>query len=66
MYFVSRLMFYSYIMQIFEELQLDAEWSVNSGSWLWLSCSAFFHSQIPWFCPVSVGKKLDPSGNYIR
>jgi len=52
--------------KVFEELQLDAEWSVNSGSWLWLSCSAFFHSQIPWFCPVTVGQKLDPLGNYIR
>ncbi|XP_032235657.2 cryptochrome-2 [Nematostella vectensis] len=53
-------------LRAFEELQLDAEWSMNSGSWLWLSCSAFFHGQIPWFCPVEVGKKLDPSGSYIR
>lgn len=52
--------------QLFEELQLDSEWSLNAGNWLWVSCSAFFHGQIPWYCPVNVGKKVDPSGNFIR
>lgn len=52
--------------KLFEELQLDSEWSLNAGNWLWVSCSAFFHGQIPWYCPVNVGKKLDPSGNFIR
>ena len=55
-----------YLFQLFEELQLDSEWSLNAGNWLWVSCSAFFHGQIPWYCPVNVGKKLDPSGNFIR
>ncbi|KAL9971457.1 hypothetical protein ACROYT_G017620 [Oculina patagonica] len=52
--------------KLFEELQLDSEWSLNAGNWLWVSCSAFFHGQIPWYCPVNVGKKLDPTGNFIR
>ncbi|KAJ7377079.1 hypothetical protein OS493_030673 [Desmophyllum pertusum] len=34
--------------KFFEELQLDSEWSLNAGNWLWVSCSAFFHGQIPW------------------
>ena len=55
-----------FLLKLFEQLQLDSEWSLNAGNWLWVSCSAFFHGQIPWYCPVNVGKKLDPSGNFIR
>ncbi|GIY03032.1 cryptochrome-1 [Caerostris extrusa] len=29
-------------MKVFEELLLDADWSLNAGNWMWLSCSAFF------------------------
>ncbi|XP_048589641.1 uncharacterized protein LOC125573258 isoform X2 [Nematostella vectensis] len=50
----------------FDELQLDAEWSLNAGNWLWLSCSSYVHGVVPWYCPVEVGKKLDPTGKYIR
>ena len=53
-------------LQVFDELQLDAEWSLNVGNWLWLSGSAFVKEHIPWFCPVEVGKKIDPSGEYVR
>lgn len=52
--------------KLFEELQLDSEWSLNAGNWLWVSCCAFCHGQIPWYCPVNVGRKVDPSGNFIR
>ena len=52
--------------KVFEELQLDAEWSLNVGNWLWLSGSTFVKEHIPWFCPVEVGKKVDPNGEYVR
>jgi len=51
---------------VFGELQLDAEWSINAGSWLSLSGSAFDQHKLPIFCPVETGKKIDPTGEYIR
>ena len=54
------------LLQVFEELQLDAEWSLNVGNWLWLSGSTFVKEHVPWFCPVEVGKKVDPTGEYVR
>ena len=51
---------------MFEELQLDAERSLNAGNWLWLSGSTFVKEHVPWLCPVEVGKKVDPTGEYIR
>ncbi|CAF93039.1 unnamed protein product [Tetraodon nigroviridis] len=52
--------------QVFEELLLDADWSVNAGSWMWLSCSAFFQQFFKCYCPVGFGRRTDPSGDYIR
>ncbi|KAG7282122.1 hypothetical protein CRUP_008234 [Coryphaenoides rupestris] len=51
---------------VFEELLLDADWSVNAGSWMWLSCSAFFQQFFHCYCPVGFGRRTDPSGDYIR
>ena len=51
---------------MFDELQLDAEWSLNVSNWLWLSGSFFVKKHVPWFCPVEVGKKIDPTGDYVR
>ena len=51
---------------MFDELQLDAEWSLNVGNWLWLSGSTFIKEHVSWFCPVEVGKKIDPTGEYVR
>lgn len=53
-------------LQVFEELLLDADWSVNAGSWMWLSCSAFFQQFFHCYCPVGFGRRTDPSGDYIR
>ncbi|XP_058253413.1 cryptochrome-2 isoform X2 [Hemibagrus wyckioides] len=53
-------------MKVFEELLLDADWSVNAGSWMWLSCSAFFQQFFHCYCPVGFGRRIDPSGDYIR
>uniref|UniRef100_A0A4W5LZZ8 Cryptochrome circadian regulator 2 n=1 Tax=Hucho hucho TaxID=62062 RepID=A0A4W5LZZ8_9TELE len=54
------------VLDVFEELLLDADWSVNAGSWMWLSCSAFFQQFFHCYCPVGFGKRTDPSGDYIR
>ena len=53
-------------MQVFEELLLDADYSINAGNWMWLSASAFFHHYTRIFCPVRFGRRTDPEGQYIR
>merc|ERR1711953_865932 len=52
--------------EVFEELLLDADWSLNAANWQWLSASAFFHQYFRVYSPVAFGKKTDPLGNYIR
>ncbi|XP_023612447.1 cryptochrome-2 isoform X3 [Myotis lucifugus] len=52
--------------RVFDELLLDADFSVNAGSWMWLSCSAFFQQFFHCYCPVGFGRRTDPSGDYIR
>ena len=54
------------IFQVFDELLLDADWSVNAGTWMWLSCSSFFTQFFPIYDPVKFGRKVDPNGDYIR
>ncbi|KAJ8314578.1 hypothetical protein KUTeg_006728 [Tegillarca granosa] len=53
-------------MKVFEELLLDADWSVNAGMWMWLSCSSFFQQFFHCYCPVGFGKRADPTGDFIR
>uniref|UniRef100_A0A3P9IN46 Cryptochrome-1 n=1 Tax=Oryzias latipes TaxID=8090 RepID=A0A3P9IN46_ORYLA len=53
-------------VKVFEELLLDADWSVNAGSWMWLSCSSFFQQFFHCYCPVGFGRRTDPNGDYIR
>ncbi|KAK7813749.1 hypothetical protein U0070_001455 [Myodes glareolus] len=53
-------------MKVFEELLLDADWSINAGSWMWLSCSSFFQQFFHCYCPVGFGRRTDPNGDYIR
>lgn len=54
------------LLQVFDELLLDADFSVNAGSWMWLSCSAFFQQFFHCYCPVGFGRRTDPSGDYVR
>ena len=51
---------------MFDELLLDADWSVNAGTWLWLSCSSFLEQFFHCYCPVKFGRKADANGDYIR
>ncbi|XP_035753346.1 cryptochrome-2-like [Egretta garzetta] len=53
-------------LKVFEELLLDADWSLNAGNWLWLSGSAFFHQYFRIYSPIAFGKKTDRDGAYIR
>ena len=53
-------------MKVFEELLLDADWSVNAGTWMWLSCSSFFQQFFHCYCPVKFGRKADPNGDFIK
>ncbi|XP_063145728.1 cryptochrome-2 isoform X1 [Candoia aspera] len=53
-------------VRVFDELLLDADFSVNAGSWMWLSCSAFFQQFFHCYCPVGFGRRTDPSGDFIR
>uniref|UniRef100_A0A8K9Y0L9 Cryptochrome circadian regulator 3b n=1 Tax=Oncorhynchus mykiss TaxID=8022 RepID=A0A8K9Y0L9_ONCMY len=53
-------------MKVFEELLLDADWSVNAGSWLCHSCSSFFQQFFHCYCPVGFGRKIDPEGDFVR
>ena len=50
----------------FDQMQLDAEWGMNANCWMWLSCSSYVDGAVAWYCPVEMGKKMDPSGNYVR
>ena len=47
---------------------VDGDWAVNSGNWLWVSSSAFERLLDRSSCsdPVDYGKRIDPSGEYIR
>ncbi|CAB1338922.1 unnamed protein product [Coregonus sp. 'balchen'] len=44
----------------------ESDWSVNAGSWMWLSCSSFFQQFFHCYCPVGFGRRIDPRGDYIR
>jgi cryptochrome len=51
---------------VFEQLLVDADWSINASNWMWLSASAFFNAYYRVYSPISFAKKYDPEGNYIR
>jgi len=52
--------------EVFEELLLDADWSLNAANWMWLSASSFFYQFFRCYSPIAFGKKTDPDGSYIR
>ncbi|KAK3797588.1 hypothetical protein RRG08_054616 [Elysia crispata] len=55
-------------LEVFDRYLLDADWSVCAGSWMWVSSSAFEKVlQCPrCMCPVRYGRRMDPTGKYIR
>lgn len=53
-------------MKVFEELLLNADWSMNAGMWMWISSSSFLQQLVHSICPVRFGRLADPNGDYIR
>nr|AWY11207.1 photoreceptive cryptochrome [Melibe leonina] len=55
-------------LETFDHYLLDADWSVCAGNWMWVSSSAFEKVlQCPrCICPVRYGKRMDPTGTYVR
>lgn len=51
---------------VFDNELIDADWAVNNGNWMWVSCSAFFYQYFRCYSPVSFGKKYDKSGAYVK
>ncbi|WAQ93053.1 hypothetical protein PtA15_18A109 [Puccinia triticina] len=52
--------------EVFDDLLIDWDPSLNSGNWMWLSASAYFHQYFRVYSPIQFGKKFDPNGNFIR
>lgn len=55
-------------LEHFLKYQLDADWSVCAGNWMWVSSSAFetVLDTSSCACPTALGKRLDPIGRYIK
>lgn len=51
---------------VFQELLLDADWSLNSANWMWLSCSAFYHQYWKCYSPVAFAKQYAGAEAYIK
>lgn len=52
--------------RVFEELLLDADWSLNAANWMWLSCSAFYNQYWKVYSPIAFPKKYDKEGVYVK
>ena len=48
--------------KVFDHQLLDADWSLNTCNWLWLSASAFYHTYFRCYSPVAFPKKYDKKG----
>ena len=51
---------------VFEKYLIDADWPLNVGNWMWLSCTAYFTQYWRVYSPIVFFKKYDPHGAYIR
>lgn len=45
--------------KVFNKLLVDADWSINNGNWLWMSCSRFYYQYFNVYSPVSFIQKHD-------
>ncbi|MPC19637.1 Cryptochrome-1 [Portunus trituberculatus] len=55
-------------LKVFYKYLIDADWSVAAGNWMWISSSAF-ERQLDCsvcVCPVEYGRRIEPTGDYIR
>jgi len=51
---------------VFDRELVDADWALNNGNWMWLSCSCFFYQYFRCYSPVAFPKKYDKDGAYVR
>ena len=51
---------------VFDRELVDADWAINNGNWMRLSCSCFFYQYFRVYGPVSFGKKYDKEGVFIK
>jgi len=51
---------------VFDHYLVDADWAINNGNWMWLSCSAFFSQYWKVYSPITFPKQYDPDGNFVR
>ncbi|KAI5480156.1 hypothetical protein MNV49_001817 [Pseudohyphozyma bogoriensis] len=52
--------------EVFDERLIDWDPAINSGNWMWLSASAFFHQYYRVYSPVTYGQKYDKTGALVR
>lgn len=52
--------------KVFDLYLLDADWALNNGNWLWISCSRFETRYFRVFNPVFFASKADPKGEYAK
>lgn len=55
-------------LKVFLKYQLDADWSVCAGNWMWVSSSAFEKAlQCPTcYSPIMYGMRMDRNGEFVR
>jgi len=54
--------------QHFIKYQIDGDWAVGIGNWMWVSSSAFEKALdcAKCMCPVNYGRRMDPHGNFVK
>lgn len=59
---------WEYGFRHFMNYLVDGDWCVGAGNWMWMSNAAFdrIENETPIIDPVLFGKRLEPSGDYIR
>eukprot|EP00039_Didymoeca_costata_P010237 m.137309 g.137309 ORF g.137309 m.137309 type:complete len:564 (+) comp14750_c0_seq5:173-1864(+) len=57
---------WEYGRNVFDRDLVDADWALNNGNWMWLSCSCFFYQYFRVYGPHSFAKKYDKEGNYVK
>ena len=50
----------------FDRLLIDADPSINTANWMWLSASSFFYQYFRVYSPITFGKKYDKEGLFVR
>jgi len=54
--------------QHFIKHQIDGDWAVGIGNWMWVSSSAFEKALdcAKCMCPINYGRRMDPHGTFVK